>query len=78
MNNAEENRDYPTANEFHYWSIDRGHLDRLRMGLLREEAMEEGFNGRDVPEAVRAMGYRIERLPEYGDEEFIFVKEVAA
>jgi hypothetical protein len=22
MNNAEENRDYPTANEFHYWSME--------------------------------------------------------
>jgi len=27
MNNAEENRDYPTANEFHYWSLE----------VLREE-----------------------------------------
>ena len=58
--------------------LDRGHLDRLRMGFLREEAMEEGFNGRDVPEAVHRMGYRVERLPEYNNAEFIFAKEAAA
>ena len=52
--------------------IDRGYLDRLRMGLLCEEAIEEGFNWRDVPDAVRTMGYRVERLTEYGDEEFVF------
>ena len=54
-------------------------LDRLRMGLLCEVAGEEGFEWRDVPEAVRAMGYRVEKLPEYGDEEFVFwPTEVAA
>jgi hypothetical protein len=31
MNNAEENRDYPTANEFHYWSME----------LLRKEGWRE-------------------------------------
>jgi len=46
--------------------------DRLRMGLLCELATEEGFKWRDVPEAARVMGYRVERLPEYGDEEFVF------
>ncbi len=27
MNNAEENRDYPTANEFHYWSMEAQRKD---------------------------------------------------
>jgi hypothetical protein len=31
MKNAEENRDYPTANEFHYWSME----------LLRKEGWRE-------------------------------------
>jgi hypothetical protein len=54
-----------------------GQLGRLRMGLLCDVAMEEGFDRRDVPDAVRAMGYRIEKLPEYGNEEFVFVREAA-
>ncbi len=49
-----------------------GKNDRLRMGLLCEMATEEGFEWRDVPEAARAMGCRVERLPEYGNEEFLF------
>ena len=49
-----------------------GQLGRMRMGLLVELAMEEGFDRRDVPEAVRAMGYRVERLSDYGGEEFLF------
>ncbi len=52
--------------------LDRGQLDRLRMGLLCEVATEEGFNRRDVPEVVRRIGHPVERLPEYGDEEFVF------
>ena len=52
--------------------FDRGFLDKLRMGLLCEEAAEKKLDWRHVPEAVRAMGYRVERLPEYGDEEFVF------
>jgi hypothetical protein len=49
-----------------------GKNGKLRMGLLCELATEEGFEWRDVPEATRAMGYRVERLEEYGDEEFVF------
>lgn len=52
--------------------------DRLRMGLLCEMATEEGFKWRDVPAAARAMGCRVERLPEYGDEEFVFRSTEAA
>jgi hypothetical protein len=57
--------------------LDRGHLDRVRMGLLRDIAMEEGFDRRDVPELVHAMGYRVERLPEYDNQKFIYVRSAA-
>jgi hypothetical protein len=53
-------------------------LGRLRMGLLCEVAMEEGFDRRDVPAAVRQMGYRVEKLPEYNNAEFIFASKRAA
>lgn len=49
-----------------------GQNERIRMGLLCEIAMEEGFRWRDVPPAVKRMGYRIERLVEYGNAEFVF------
>jgi hypothetical protein len=52
-----------------------GQLDRSRMGLLCEVAREEGFNWRDVSEAVRRMGCRVEKLPEYGDGEFVYYGE---
>ena len=42
------------------------------MRLLCEIAVEEGLRWRDVSPAVRRMGYRVERLPEYGDTEFIY------
>lgn len=54
-----------------------GQLGRMRMGLLRELAAEEGFDRRDVPDAVRAMGCRVEGLAEYGGEEFVFAREAA-
>ena len=35
MNNAEENRDYPAANEFHYWSMEAQRKEGLsRLGLI--------------------------------------------
>jgi len=46
--------------------------ERIRMGLLCEIAMEEGHRWRDVPPAVRRMGYRTERLAEYANAEFVF------
>lgn len=49
-----------------------GQNARVRMGLLCEIAMEQGLRWRDVPPAVGRMGYRVQRLPEYGDAEFIF------
>jgi uncharacterized protein DUF3854 len=55
-----------------------GQHERVRMGLLCEIAAEEGLRWRDVPPAVRRMGYRVERLPEYGDVEFIYADRRAA
>lgn len=49
-----------------------GQNDRVRMGLLCEIARDEGLRWRDVRPAVHRMGYRIERLAVYDDEEFIF------
>ena len=49
-----------------------GPLGRVRMGLLCEVAAEEGFDRSSVSEAVRAMGHRVERLSEYGGEQFVF------
>jgi hypothetical protein len=51
--------------------------DRMRVGLLCELAVEEGLRRRDVPLAVRRMGYSVERLPEYENEEFVFARRVA-
>jgi hypothetical protein len=49
--------------------------DRLRLELLCQIALEEGLRWRDVPPAVRRLGYRVERLPEFGNEEFVFCTE---
>lgn len=49
-----------------------GQNERIRMGLLCDIARDEGLRWRDVPPAVRRMGYRIERLPEYDNREFVF------
>jgi ribosomal protein S19E (S16A) len=58
--------------------LDRGHLDKIRMDLLCEEAIERGFDLRDVPGVVHAKGHPVERIPEYGDEEFVFPRKVIA
>jgi hypothetical protein len=51
---------------------------RIRMGLLCDLARDEGLRSRDVPPVVRRMGYRVERLPEYGNAEFVYAVGVAA
>jgi len=55
-----------------------GQQNRVRMGLLCGVAMDEGLRWRDVPPAVRRMGYRVERLPEYDNAEFVFARKVVA
>jgi hypothetical protein len=41
MKNAEENHDYPTANEFHYWSMELARKEA--MVLAREKRFREGL-----------------------------------
>ncbi len=45
---------------------------------MRELASEEGLRWRDARPAVLRMGYRVERLAEFGDAEFIFADRSAA
>ncbi len=45
---------------------------RIRMGLLRGIASEEGHHFAHVSRAVEELGLRVEELPEYGDAEFVF------
>ncbi len=54
-----------------------GQHERIRMALLCEIALEEGLRWRDVPPAVRRMGYRVERLAEYDNAEFVFERLAA-
>lgn len=55
-----------------------GQNERMRMGLLCEIAMEQGLRWRDVPPAVERMGYRVQKLPGYGDAEFVFAERKVA
>jgi hypothetical protein len=45
---------------------------RVRLNLLAEMALGEGLRWRDVRPAIKRMGYRIERLPEFLNEEFVY------
>lgn len=45
---------------------------KLRLGLIEEIALDGGLPWRDVRKAVRRMGYRVERLPEYRNAEFVY------
>jgi hypothetical protein len=52
---------------------------RLRMGLLCGMAHDGGLSSQDVPRAVEALGCRVERLPEFGNAQFVYppAEEVA-
>jgi len=67
----------PTAAEALVTRI-MGQNGRVRLGLLREIAAEEGLGWMDVEPAVRRMGYRVERLPEFGNREFVYADTSAA
>jgi hypothetical protein len=51
---------------------------RIRMGLMCGMAADEGLHADDVPRAVEALGYRVERLEEFGNEPFVFAPAEAA
>lgn len=52
--------------------------ERIRLGLLCDLAREEGLRSRDIPPVVRNLGYRVERLPEYDNAEFVYAEKAAA
>jgi Domain of unknown function (DUF3854) len=47
-------------------------LGQIRLALLMEVYADAGGDPWDIPPAVRGMGCRIERLPEYGNWQFVF------
>ncbi len=47
-------------------------LDRIRLGLLRDIWSDAGGNPKDVLSAAVRLGCRIERLPVYDNQQFIF------
>ncbi len=51
---------------------------RIRMGLMCGIAAEEGHHFAHVPRAVVELGLRVERLPEFENQEFVFGETVAA
>ena len=51
---------------------------RLRMGLLRGIAAEEGYHFGHVPRAVEELGLHVERLAEFDNEPFVFAPAEAA
>jgi hypothetical protein len=51
---------------------------RLRMGLLRGIATEEGYHFGHVPRAVEELGLHVERLAEFANEPFVFAPAEAA
>jgi hypothetical protein len=52
-------------------------LGRVRLDLLREVYADAGGNPKDVLSAAVRSGYRIERLPEYGNAKFVFAPSEA-
>ena len=54
-------------------------LGQIRLELLQDVAHDEGIDPWSIPRAVEALGCRVEELPEYGNQRFVFaVAEWAA
>jgi Domain of unknown function (DUF3854) len=47
-------------------------LGRIRLELLQDIARDEDIDPWTIPQAVEALGCRVERLPEYGNRRFLF------
>ena len=50
-------------------------LRRIRLGLLQEILSDEGGSPDYAELAARSLGCPVERLPEFGDEEFVFAPQ---
>jgi hypothetical protein len=55
-----------------------GQNGKLRMGLLRGIAVDEGYHFALVPRAVEELGLHVERLAEWDNEPFVFAPAEAA
>jgi hypothetical protein len=47
-------------------------LDRIRLELLQDIAHDEGIDPWSIPQAVEALGCRVEELSEFGNRRFVF------
>jgi hypothetical protein len=47
-------------------------LGRIRLALLQDIARDEGLDAWTIPQAVEALGYRVEELPEFDNRRFVF------
>ena len=47
-------------------------LGRIRLELLQDIWRDEGGDPWSIPCAVEALGYRVEKLPEFGNQRFVF------
>ena len=51
---------------------------RIRLVFLQEVYADAGGDPRHIPQAVEALGCRVERLPEFGNRQFVFPPAEAA
>ncbi len=49
-----------------------GELGRIRLGLLQDVWRDEGGDPLTIPQAVEALGCRVEELPEFDNQRFVF------
>jgi hypothetical protein len=47
-------------------------LGRIRLALLQDIWRDEGGDAWTIPQVVKAMGYRVEELPEFDNRRFVF------
>jgi hypothetical protein len=47
-------------------------LGRIRLELLQDIAHDENIDPWTIPQAIEALGCRVERLPEFGNRRFVF------
>jgi hypothetical protein len=47
-------------------------LGRIRLALLRDIAHDEGIDPWSIPQAIEALGCRVEELPEFDNRRFVF------